>query len=195
MTSIGGLKSRVTSTSSQAMTERSSGRRTPRSVSATRMPTVSRLCPIRRAVGRSADASSCRAASSPPSRPGSALRTSPPIEPEPARMAPERDGPRPAPELALASGDERNSVMAEPGESLERLGDSGVVIRPDRVGIRSRTSRSKRTVTKPSSRSARPGARSSATAAINPSSRRCRSAERRPASCSGSFSEFARTRE
>ena len=53
-------------------------------------------------------------------------------------MAPERDGPRPAPELALASGDERNPVMAEPGESLERLGDSSVVIRPDRVGIRSR---------------------------------------------------------
>ncbi len=53
-------------------------------------------------------------------------------------MAPERDGPRPAPELALASGDERDAAMAEPGEPLERLGDSGVVIRPDCVGIRSR---------------------------------------------------------
>ena len=84
--------------------------------------------------------------------------------------------------------------MAEPGESLERLGDSGVVIRPDRVGIRSRHVAVEEDGDEAVQPLREPGARSSATAAINPSSRRCR-AERRPASCSGSFSEFARTRE
>ena len=85
--------------------------------------------------------------------------------------------------------------MAEPGESLERLGDSGVVIRPDRVGIRSRhvaVEEDGDEAVQPLREAGRPLVCHGRDQPVEPPLPQRR---KEAGSCSGSFSEFARTRE